>query len=201
MTRPSGLLRGRAARAQAFDESLRSTPLAMVDVYVDDFLLAAQTKREQIRSPQHPPLHRFRLPATGASRPQHSQGPASIKKMHQGDAHWAYRKQMLSWVIPPPPYTSLCALSTTCGRRAVGMAISHGIVLPARAALQLAEAIPGSNWFVLDPAGHSCAPTNTVSVSPCSVCTPDCASDFRLLADSLRSRPTHFRELVPSSAF
>jgi hypothetical protein len=62
-----------------------SAPLAFADVYVDDFLLVAQTKRQQTR------LLRLTLEAIdhvlrplAASDPSYRKEPTSVKKLHQG---------------------------------------------------------------------------------------------------------------------
>jgi hypothetical protein len=137
----------------------------MVDVYVDDFLLAAQTKREQIRLLRNT-LHSidsvFRPLAP--HDPSTRKAPASIKKMHQGDAHWAYRKQMLSWVIPHR-LTRLYALLDDLRLPRRRMAISHGIVLLGELRSH-GLSHPGLHWFVLDPAGHSCGDKHRVRLTP-----------------------------------
>ena len=74
------------ARATTFDaSSVRTTPLACVDVYVDDFLLAAQTRREQVRLLRNT-LHAidavFR--PLDAGDPDTRKAPASVKKNEAG---------------------------------------------------------------------------------------------------------------------
>lgn len=80
-----------AATQVAFDNhgASRGT-LAIADVYVDDFLLVAQTKRQQTR------LLRLTLEAIdqvlrplSASDPIYRKEPTSVKKLRQGDAHWS----------------------------------------------------------------------------------------------------------------
>lgn len=65
-----------------------STPLAVADVYVDDFLLAAQTKHHQQR------LLRLALQAIdnvmhplSACNPSHRNEPKSVKKLGRDDAY------------------------------------------------------------------------------------------------------------------
>ena len=73
-------------------------PVAAVDVYVDDFLLLAQTearKRQVMRSTLTAIDQVFRplMPTD----PPHRKEPASVKKMLQGDACWATSKCILGW--------------------------------------------------------------------------------------------------------
>ena len=195
-----------ARAATSFDASVRTKPLSIVDVYVDDFLLAAQTKREQHRLLRHT-LHAidavFR--PLDASDPPSRKAPASVKKMQQGDAHWAYRKRMLGWVIdsisetlelPPHRLERLYALLDELRPPRKRMSITkwHQLLGELRS---MSLAIPGS--------------TGLFSVLQDTLRRGDkyrvrlnrhvynCASDFRTLADSLSTRPTHFRELVPLS--
>ncbi|KAI2501864.1 hypothetical protein MHU86_12629 [Fragilaria crotonensis] len=65
-------------------------PVAAVDVYVDDFLLMAQTAHQQrkvLRATLQAVDAVFR--PLDATDPAHRKEPASVKKMLKGDAHWA----------------------------------------------------------------------------------------------------------------
>ena len=74
----------------------RTPPLAYGDVYVDDFILAAQTTRHQqhiMRSALHS-IDRV-LRSLACYDGQHRKAPVSVKKLRQGDACWATRKTVL----------------------------------------------------------------------------------------------------------
>jgi hypothetical protein len=91
------------ARATATHEGLSPPtprPIASVDVYVDDFLLVAQTKRQQSSVLRHTlqSIDQVFRPLTGHD-PQTRKEPISTKKLAQGDAFWAYRKRILGWDI------------------------------------------------------------------------------------------------------
>jgi hypothetical protein len=93
---------GWSARTASFDAStVWIKPLAIVDVYVDDFLLAAQTKRAQLHLLRNAlrAIDSIFRPLDPSVDPPPRKHSASIKKMEQGDAHWSYRKRMLGWVI------------------------------------------------------------------------------------------------------
>ena len=80
--------------------SQQRRPLAAVDVYVEDFLLLAQTQYQQrrvLRAALHSIDKVFR--PLDAHDPGHRKEPASVKKMLQGDAFWAPRKRILGWDI------------------------------------------------------------------------------------------------------
>lgn len=76
-------------------------PVAEVDVYVDDFLLLAQTHRQPRQRVLRAALHSidsvFRLMEEGD--PPHRKEPASVKKFLKGDACWMTRKRILGWDI------------------------------------------------------------------------------------------------------
>ena len=84
-----------------WDKRPRSTarpPVAAVDVYVDDFLLMAQTDAQRCK------VMRTTLNSIDAvfrplsdTDPSHRKEPASVKKMLQGDACWATNKRILGW--------------------------------------------------------------------------------------------------------
>ena len=74
------------------------TPVAAVDVYVDDFLLLAQTKRQQQRVMRAALISIddvFRPLQPGD--PVHRKEPSSTKKMLKGDACWRSQKRILGW--------------------------------------------------------------------------------------------------------
>ena len=90
-------------------------PDGYVDVYVDNFLLLAQTAHQRQR------VMRATLSAiddafrpVDPSDPVHRKEPASTKKMAKGDAYWSPRKRILGWDIDteamtlnlPPPIGS-----------------------------------------------------------------------------------------------
>ena len=85
-------------------------PLAAVDVYVDDFLLMAQTQPRQ-RRVLRATLHAIDdvLRPLAPTDPTSRKEPSSTKKMLKGDACWATHKRILGWdldtVSPPPHFT------------------------------------------------------------------------------------------------
>ena len=192
--------------ATSLDPSVRTKPLSCVDVYVDDFLLAAQTKREQVRLLRHT-LHAIDAVFRPLSPddPGTRKHPASVKKMKHGDAHWAHRKLMLGWVVdtvaetielPPHRLLRLHSLLDDIGPHRKRMAISKWQQMLGELR-SMSLAIPGSTglFSVLQETlrrGDQYRVRLNRHVHACS-------RDFRALADSLGTRPTHFRELVPLS--
>ena len=86
-------------------------PLAYGDVYVDDFILAAQTKRHQqrvMRSALHAAIDQVLRPLAPDDRPSRKES-VSIKKLCQGDASWATHKTILGWDLDTVAET-LCLL-------------------------------------------------------------------------------------------
>ena len=78
-----------------------SAPLNYVDVYVDDFLVAAQGNPNRLRQIHRVLFHALDQVMRGGqpSDPDERQEPASIKKLKKGDACWTTRKVILGWLI------------------------------------------------------------------------------------------------------
>ena len=76
-----------------------SSPLSVWEVYMDDFIAAAQGDAARLRSLRRMLLHTvdevFEPPPPGSKRKE----PSSLKKMKQGDASWDLVKEVLGWVV------------------------------------------------------------------------------------------------------
>ena len=182
----------------------RSPPLAYGDVYVDDFILAAQTKRHQTRV-MRAALHsidQVLRPLSAADGP-HRKQPVSVKKLLQGDACWATRKTVLGWdldteagtlTLPPHRLDRLYALLDAFPdtRRRAPISEWHQLLGELRS---MAAALPGSRglFSALQDALRK-GDRHRVRLNGRVF---DSLADFRAIADSLRDRPTRFRELVP----
>ena len=198
---------GWSARTASFDAStVWIKPLAIVDVYVDDFLLAAQTKRAQLHLLRNAlrAIDSIFRPLDPSVDPPPRKHSASIKKMEQGDAHWSYRKRMLGWVIDTvsKPSSSLRTALTgstpswpSSAPRENAWLLPSGTSSYANFALCASLAIPGSTglFSVLQDTLHR-GDRYRVRLNRHVY---NCASEFRALTDSLGTQPTHFRELVP----
>jgi hypothetical protein len=185
----------------------RLPPLAYGDVYVDDFILVAQTKRHQqrvLRAALHSidKVLRPLEPSDGPSRKE----PVSVKKLRQGDACWATRKTILGWdfdteegTLHLPPhrldrlYALLDAFPPT--RRRAPIAEWHQLLGELRS---MAAALPGARG--LFSALQDALRTGNRRRVRLNQRAHDSLADFRAIADSLRDRPTRFRELVPVGA-
>ena len=79
----------------------RRRPLQQVEVYIDDFIGAAQGNRDTLIRIRRAILHTldslFR-PLEPGDDPNR-QEPASVKKLRRGDATWATSKELLGWLI------------------------------------------------------------------------------------------------------
>ncbi|KAI2489281.1 hypothetical protein MHU86_25315 [Fragilaria crotonensis] len=181
-------------------------PVGAVDVYVDDFLLMAQTRAQQLRV--------MRATLTGiddvfrpleSTDPVHRKEPASVKKMLQGDAYWSTKKRILGWDVD--------TAAETLHLPAHRVARLHSLLellQPPRKRLPLprwqqllgelrsmAPALPGSKGlFSVLQAVLSKADRHRVKLNRRVY---DVATDLRALVDDLARRPTRLRELVPTS--
>jgi hypothetical protein len=192
-----------------FTPAPKARPLVNADVYVDDFLLIAQTKLLQSRLMRHV-RHALTsidqvLRPVDATYPAHCKGPTSVKKLLQGDAAWSTQKRMLGWDINTvrgtlalPPHR-IDRLRTILDR-----------VQPPRKRLRTSKwnqllgelrsmtpGLPGSRGL------FSVLQATLGRGDQRRVCLTrhvfDAISDFRFLVDSLAQRPTRLRELVPVS--
>ena len=182
----------------------RSPPLAYSDVYVNDFILAAQTKRHRqqvLRGALHS-IDRVLRPLSARDRPSRKD-PVSVKKLRQGDACWSTIKTILGWDLDTvdstlrlPPhrlqrlYALLDAFPST--RKRAPVTEWHQLLGELRS---MTAALPGARglFSVLQDALRK-GDRHRVRLSRGVF---DSLADFRAIADSLRDRPTRFREVVP----
>ena len=191
-------------RAYTGPTTPRSPPLAYGDVYVDDFILVAQTKRHQqrvMRAALHS-IDKVLRPLSPSDGPNRKE-PVSVKKLGQGDACWATQKTILGWdfdtvegTLNLPPhrldrlYSLLDAFPLT--RRRAPISEWHQLLGELRS---MAAALPGSRG--LFSALQDTLRTGDRHRVRLNQRAFDSLADFRDIADSLRARPTRFRELVP----
>ena len=182
----------------------RAPPLAYGDVYVDDFILVAQTKRHRqrvLRAALHS-IDRVLRPLSHDDLISRND-PISIKKLRQGDTCWSTTKTILGWdldtvagtlTLPPHRLASLYTLLDAFppSRRRAPITEWHQLLGELRS---MAAALPGARglFSTLQDAlrtgdGHRIRITR---------CVLDSLADFRAIADSLRDRPTRMLELIP----
>jgi hypothetical protein len=180
-------------------------PLAAVDVYVDDFLLLAQTRPQQrrvLRAALSAIDDVFR-PVT-ASDPVCRQEPASRKKMLKGDAHWSTQKRMLGWDIdterltlnlPPHRIERLQEVLTWLRppRKRLPRTKWHQLLGELRS---MSPALPGARGlFSALQAALSHGDGRRVRLNQHIY---DTAADFEYLLRTLATRSTRLPELVPT---
>ena len=182
----------------------RTSSLSYGDVYVDDFILASQTKRHQqrvMRSALHSIDKVFR-PLSSSDRPCRKD-PVSVKKLQHGDACWATQKTILGWdfdtvagTLQLPPhrlarlYDLLDAFPPT--RKRAPISAWHQLLGELRS---MSAALPGSRGlFSTLQDSLRLGDRSRVRLNRRAF---DSLADFRTIADSLRLRPTRFRELIP----
>ena len=208
-TPPPGAEQGQAKDAPTRPMEHRTPqgrpPVAAVDVYVDDFLLMAQTapqKQQVMRASLHAIDDVFR--PLSSTDPARRKEPASVKKMHQGDACWSTKKRILGWEfdteaetlnLPSHRLERLYALLDLISPPSKRVSVTkwHQLLGELRS---MSPALPGSRGlFSLLQAALSKADRNRVRVTPRMW---HMAADFRAIADTLKERPTRLRELVPT---
>ncbi|KAL3808781.1 hypothetical protein ACHAXA_011404 [Cyclostephanos tholiformis] len=152
-----------------------ATPLAYADVYVDDFVGAAQrsplgtrgldNRRRVRRLLLHAVDDVFR-PLSPGDDPAR-QEPVSMKKLAAGDCSWGTIKQVLGWII-----------------NSVDMTIS----LPPHRAARLLEVLDS-----FPPTQKRTSPNRWQA----ALGVHDALNDFRWMHDNISTRPTRIAELIP----
>ena len=177
-------------------------PLAYVDVYVDDFVKAAQGWFNCLRTRRttfHAIDSVFRR---NDSLDNHRKEPISVKKLQKGDDFWSTQKVILGWFIDTHNKT----LQLPPHRRDRVLELLHSLVHRKRTSVKqwhqllgelrsMSLAIPGSRGcfsflqHALKPGAKRIKITKAVRHQ---------LKDFLWLAEDISSRPTHLAEVVPT---
>ena len=184
------------------DGGPKRAPLAYTDVYVDDFVKAAQGWRNALRVQRHT----YRTIDT-VLRPNDLQDvgrkePISEKKLGKGDDSWSTYKTILGWdvdtqamTIALPPHRKerlMAILDAVLHRKRVSVQTWHKLLGELRS---MSLAVSGSDGcfsflqHALKPLAKRIKITAPVRHQ---------LLDFRWLADNVSSRPTHLAEIVPT---
>ena len=199
------------ARQESFritrDPSLPSqaTPLAEVDVYVDDFIAVAQGSHPRLREVRSTLLHAI----DQVFRPNDNQDavtraePVLLKKLRKGDGSWNTKHTVLGWevdtvaqtiALPPHRQARLREIldSITPQQRRIGVTKWHQVLGELRS---MSIALPGSRglFSFLQEALRQCKGTR-VSITKQ---VHQALDDFRWIVGNLCDRPTRIAEIVP----
>jgi len=176
--------------------------LEYADVYVDDFVNAAQGKanaRRVLRTTFHAIDSVFRPnDDTDKNRKQ----PISEKKLQKGDASWSTQKTVLGWLIdttamsislPPHRKTRLLdILESTVARKRSSVKEWHKLLGELRS---MSLAVPGSRGC-FSFLQHALKPgAKRIKITPP---VRDQLQDLLWLARDVCHRPTHLAEVVPT---
>ena len=180
-----------------------STPLQYTDVYVDDFIPAAQ--RPFLRRTRRALLHAIDLlirPLDRFDNPARRE-PVSLKKLRQGDFSWSTIKTVLGWVVdtvsmtihlPPHRVTRLWEILDSIPRhqRRTSVRKWYKVLGELRS---MSVALPGSrNLFSRLQQGLRSKGGGRINLTKG---THQALDDFRWIARDLTSRPTRIAELIP----
>lgn len=181
-----------------------STPVAYIDLFVDDFLALSQGhpgRREHVRSTLFHSVDQVFRPNTPDDS-SHRREPISLSKLAKGDAKWSTRKVLLGWIIDSvaetielPEHRRLRLLEIVQNlhnRRRVSIKQWHKALGELRS---MVLAIPGGRGlFSTLQTGFTQSDKHRVRLSPPIA---DALEDFSYLAHDLGSRPTRLGEIVP----
>jgi len=180
--------------------------LATIDVFVDDFIGAAQGPPARLNR-----VRRILLTAVDqVFRPVdpddsiYRNEPSSVKKMLQGDANWGTCKTILGWIIdtvamtislPPRRLQRLADIlaEIPLSQKRTSVKRWHQILGELRS---MSLAIPGARGLFSHMQDALChkEPKGRLTLRQG---VHDALHDFRLLHDDLAHRPTRLYELVP----
>lgn len=177
-------------------------PVGYVDVYVDDFIGAAQGSRQRLLRIKRHLLHSIdAVFATSADVPGRKEA-SSVKKLLKGDGSWQTQKVVLGWLIDTIRQT----IALPAHRAARLLEIFDRLRGKTRLALKkwqqilgelrsMVLAIPGGRGlFSVLQHGVKMRERNRVTITPSM---RDQLDDFEALAQALAERPTRLAEIVP----
>jgi hypothetical protein len=185
----------------------RARQLAYIDVFVDDFLGAAQGNEARLNRVRRILMDSIDLifrPLEAGDSPTRLE-PISVKKLRQGDATWSTCKKLLGWIIdsvamtltlPPRRLARLAEILAEIPRSQKRLSIKkwHRLLGELRS---MSIAIPGARGLFsqLQVAGR----TEEQGRIRLHRGFHDTLDDFRWLQRDLEHRPTRLYELVPMS--
>jgi hypothetical protein len=182
-------------------------PLAAVDVFVDDFLVAAQGSPHALTRTKRTLLHTiddvFR--PLVSTDPPHRTEPISTSKLQKGDGSWSTRKKMLGWTVdsdamtltlPPRRLARLKELldSIPPTRKRLSIDTWHKLLGELRS---MSLALPGSRGL-FSHLQHALQ-TRVGTRLRLTEAFHHALNDFRWIHAQLASRPTRLYELVPTA--
>ena len=185
----------------------RRRRLACVEVYVDDFIGAAQGNKRARNNVRRLLMHAiddvFRPLEPGD--PPARQEPISVKKLRLGDAAWSTQKEVLGWLIDTTSMTlrlppcrqdrlhSILNQDVPRHRNRITVQDYHHLLGELRS---MALALPGARglFSALQEALRHTTPDARIRLTPTIHSILD---DFRALHRDMPRRPTRIQELVP----
>jgi hypothetical protein len=181
-------------------------PLALHDLYMDDFISLVQGNAKRHKQVKRSLLHSldkvFRALAPGNN--PNRQEPASVKKLLKGNGHWATRKVVLEWVLdtvaktielPPHRIARLHDLlhSITPSQKRVSTKHWHQLLGELRS---MTLGLTGAQglFSTLQECFHHPVESHRLRLT---APTHDFLADFKVLAATAGTRPTRLNELLP----
>jgi hypothetical protein len=187
-----------------------TTPLAVFDVYVDDFIGAAQGPRqrlEQVRRTLFESVDQVLRPLEPSDEGTSREEPISVKKLRKSDGAWATWKIILGWQLD----TESLTIELTPQKQARLAEVLNIPTSPNRMGMRkwqrllgelryMAFAIPGGrNMFsILQDALGNTDSRHSIKLDSH---VHDALEDFRWMTTDLASQPTHMYEWFPDARF
>jgi hypothetical protein len=185
----------------------RRPPLQYTDVYVDDFVMAAQGSHAKLRRHRRTLFHeidKVLRPLEPTDSP-HRTEPTSVKKLGKGDAQWSTRKNILGWTVdtvqhtielPPRRQARLHAILSELPRtqRRTSTKKWHKVMGELRSMELAVPGLRGMFSLLQEAFRHSDG-----GRIPLTDGVHDALDDIRHVATDLTERPTHLREVIPQA--
>ena len=181
--------------------------LATVDVFVDDFIAAAQGSKRRLNRVRRILMHAIDdvMRPVDSDDPTFRKQPISVKKLRQGDACWSTIKKVLGWIIdsvamtislPPRRLQRLAELLASIPETQSRLAIDkwHQILGELRS---MSLALPGSRG--LFSSLQAALQSSDGKRLRLTKSFHDALAEFEWIRSDLASRPTRLQELVPTN--
>jgi hypothetical protein len=185
-------------------------PLALIDIYVDDFIGLAQGSQARLRAVRRvlfDAVDQVLRPLDDTDTGTNREEPISIKKLRKGDGAWHTRKVLLGWMVDSTALTIELTpskaqrldelLELPSDKRYISLKTWQQIIGQLR---HFSYVIPGGK-YLFSPLQEAMRKLDTRGRVSLNRAVHDALADFRWMVKDLSLRPTHLHEWFPDEHY